>query len=64
MSETLKKTDDIVAKFTQELLDLAREKNIDFGYVGHLKTRPDEIIKVMQENQKVVGKLVNGVNNG
>lgn len=55
---TIDKVDDVVAAFTKSLLDLAREKKVDFGYVGHLKTKPEEIIKVMQENNKVVGKLL------
>ena len=56
--ETAKQTDDIVSAFTRQLLGLARKKNVDFDYVGRLNTKPEEIIKVMQENQKVVGKLV------
>lgn len=56
--ETVRRVDDAVADFTRELLDIAREKKVDFGYVGHLKTRPEEIIRVMQENNKVVGKLL------
>ena len=56
--ETAKQTDDVVSALARELLGPARKENVDFDYVGRLNTKPEEIIKVMQENQKVVGKLV------
>lgn len=60
MSDATKfnQTDDIVARFTHELLDHANKKGIDFETVGPKKDKPTEILDVMRVNMDVVKHLL------
>lgn len=51
-------TDDIVARFTHEILGLANKKGIDFAYVSPKPTSREEILKVMSVNMRVVKHLL------
>ena len=54
----INKVDQAVAKFTHELLGIARKQKVDFAYVGAKATKPDEINKVMQVNTKAVSDIL------
>ncbi len=53
-----KRTDEIVADFTKNLLRLAREGNVDFDTAGVLESRSAEVNRVMEINNDVVKALL------
>jgi len=53
-----KRTDEIVANFTKDLLGLAREGGIDFDTAGVLESRSAEVNRVMEINNDVVKALL------
>jgi len=53
-----KRTDEIVANFTKDLLGLAREGNVDFDTAGVLESRAAEVTRVMEINNDVVKALL------
>jgi hypothetical protein len=50
--------DDIVAKFTRDLLGEARKQDVPFAYAGNKGNRADEINHVMNINTDVVRDLL------
>ncbi len=58
MPDLITKTDDIVADFTRNILDLARKNGVDFDYVGNKGNRSTEIERTMDVNNKVVKGLL------
>jgi len=58
MADWQKRTDEIVANFTKDLLGLAREGNVDFDTAGVLDSREAEVKKVMEINNDVVKALL------
>lgn len=58
MSETVKRTDQIISRFTKQLLSEARKSGVSFDYAGHRKSAPEEIKRVMAINAKTVDRLL------
>ena len=58
MMSDVNAVDDIVAKFTQELLNHANKKGISFDYAGNTGDKPSEIKRTMKINDKTVNKLL------
>ncbi len=50
--------DDIVARFTKEILGLANKQGVEFDYAGNKGNKVAEIKRTMKINDKTVNKLL------
>lgn len=57
-SSWAKKANDAVARFTHDILGIARDAGVDFAYAGNKGNRAQEINRVMTINSNVVKDLV------
>lgn len=58
MKPVTKKVDQIVSRFTRDILGEARKNGVEFAAAGHRQTAPKEINRVMQINVKAVRDLL------
>lgn len=51
-------TDGAVARFTRELLGIARKNDVPFETIGRRETKTDEVLAVLRDNYKVAERLM------
>lgn len=54
-----KRVDQAVAKFTRDILSIARENKVDFDYVGQRSTAYEEIMESLKVNLQATKDVLN-----
>lgn len=57
-SQWARKADEAVARFTHDILGIARDADVDYAYAGNKGGRSAEITRVMDINASVVKDLL------